>query len=160
MRCPLCNSLEDKVLESRQNSAGTSIRRRRECLSCSYRFTSYERVEEKPVMIVKKDGRREQFRMEKLERGILRALEKRPVSQTTVEDMLHRIEDTVEMQGRFTREIPSKELGDLVLQEMYRVDKVAAIRFASVYKAFETEDEFIQEIESLTLAKDSSGTSR
>jgi transcriptional repressor NrdR len=146
MRCPYCGSLDDKVIESRTMANGESIRRRRECISCGYRFTSYERIEEKPFMVVKRDGRREPFNRLKLEKGIERALEKRPVSTTMVEQLVNEIEDKAVMHGKVSREISTAELGELVLQRLNEVDKVAYIRFASVYKHFENLDEFLTEV--------------
>ena len=149
MRCPYCGSLDDKVIESRMMASGESIRRRRECLGCGYRFTSYERIEEKPVMVVKKDGRREPFEQATLEKGISRALEKRPVSMRMVEQIVSEIEDKAVMSGKVSREISTAELGELVLQRLYEIDKVAYIRFASVYKHFENLDEFITEVKNI-----------
>jgi transcriptional repressor NrdR len=125
---------------------GESIRRRRECNSCGYRFTSYERIEEKPFMVVKRDGRREPFDRAKLERGIQRALEKRPVSTSMVDQLATEIEDEAVMRGKVSREISTADLGELVLQRLYGIDKVAYIRFASVYKHFENLDEFLTEV--------------
>ena len=149
MRCPYCGSLDDKVIESRMMASGESIRRRRECLGCGYRFTSYERIEEKPFMVVQKDGRREPFEQAKLEKGISRALEKRPVSMRMVEQIVSEIEDKAVMSGKVSREISTAELGELVLQRLYEIDKVAYIRFASVYKHFENLDEFITEVKNI-----------
>ncbi|MGL1890313.1 MAG: transcriptional regulator NrdR [Spirochaetaceae bacterium] len=149
MKCPLCGLIQDKVLESRQNSSGTSIRRRRECAACSYRFTSYEKIEEIPLMVVKHDGRRQPFDIKKIERGLSRAVEKRPVPQLTIEKTLHDIEDESELGGKASHEISSDFLGDLILQKLSSIDKVAYIRFASVYRKFENVDEFIEEIEKL-----------
>ncbi|MBR1721614.1 MAG: transcriptional repressor NrdR [Treponema sp.] len=144
MRCPYCGSLDDKVLESRTMANGESIRRRRECVSCGFRFTSYERIEEKPFMVVKRDGRRQPYDRTKLEKGIERALEKRPVSYDTKENILNDIEDRAIMKGRTNREIPTTDLGEIVLERLYETDKVAYIRFASVYRHFENLDEFIK----------------
>lgn len=149
MRCPYCGSYDDKVIESRTMANGESIRRRRECLSCGYRFTSYERIEEKPFMVVKKDDRREPFDSSKLAKGIERALEKRPFSPTMIESIVNDIEDEAVMQGKISREIKSTDLGELVLRRLHEVDKVAYIRFASVYKHFENLDEFINEVNKL-----------
>ncbi len=149
MKCPLCGFVQDKVLESRQNSSGTSIRRRRECSSCSYRFTSYEKIEEIPLMVIKHDGRRQPFDIKKIERGLSRAVEKRPVPQMVIERMLHEIEDEAELGGKANHEISSDFLGDLTLSKLADIDKVAYIRFASVYKKFENVDEFIEEINRL-----------
>lgn len=146
MRCPHCSSLEDRVIESRENAAGTSIRRRRECLSCGCRFTSYEKIEEKQLMVVKRDGRREIFDLQKLERGIQKSLEKRPVSQLAIEEMIHDLEDEASLKGKQNREISSAELGEMVLKKLYNIDRVAYVRFASVYRMFKNVDEFIEEI--------------
>lgn len=154
MRCPYCGSLDDKVIESRTLGTGESIRRRRECISCGYRFTSYERIEEKPFMVVKRDGRRQPFDRAKLEKGIARALEKRPVSATMTDNLISEIEDIVFIRGRTSREIPTEELGDLVLEKLHDLDKVAYIRFASVYRHFENLDEFITEVNKIESSKD------
>ncbi len=146
MRCPHCGNFDDKVIESRTLANGDSIRRRRECLGCGYRFTSYERIEEKQFMVVKRDGRRQPFDRKKLEHGIERALEKRPVSMMTVENIVNEIEDLAVMAGKQAHEISTRELGELVLEKLYAVDKVAYIRFASVYRHFENMDEFIAEV--------------
>ncbi len=149
MRCPYCGSLDDKVLESRTMASGESIRRRRECLSCGYRFTSYERIDEKPFMVVKRDGRRQPFDRTKLEKGIERALEKRPFSTSMVEQITNDIEDLAIAKGKENREITTAELGELVLEKLYELDKVAYIRFASVYRHFENLDEFITEVKNI-----------
>ncbi len=153
MRCPYCGSLDDKVIESRTMANGESIRRRRECIACGYRFTSYERIEEKPFMVVKRDGRRQPFDRSKLEKGIERALEKRPISPSMIESFVNEVEDEAIMRGRTTREISTAALGELVLEHLYSVDKVAYIRFASVYKHFENLDEFINEVNTLGRVK-------
>ncbi len=149
LRSPYCGSLEDKVIESRTMAGGESIRRRRECLSCGYRFTSYEHIEEKPFMVVKRDGRRQPFDRLKLEKGIERALEKRPISTTAIENIVNEIEDLSIMKGKGSREITTAELGDLVLEQLHKIDKVAYIRFASVYRHFENLEEFITEVNKL-----------
>ncbi len=149
MRCPHCGSMDDRVTDSRTLANGESIRRRRECLSCGFRFTSYERIEEKALMVIKRDGRREPFDRQKLERGLQRALEKRPVSQMTIENILNEIEDDAAMLGKGGNEIPSSSLGEMTLHKLHDLDKVAYIRFASVYRKFESMDEFVKEIVSL-----------
>lgn len=159
MRCPYCGSLDDKVIESRTMANGESIRRRRECVSCGYRFTSYERIEEKPFMVVKRDGRRQPFDAAKLEKGIERALEKRSVATATIENLVNEIEDEAIMSCRTSREIPTSQLGELVLQRLYELDKVAYIRFASAYKHFENLDEFIKEIKNVEKLKNKSNKS-
>lgn len=149
MKCPRCGSYEDKVNESRSLADSNSIRRRRLCLACGYRFTSYERIEEKPLMVVKSSGRREPFDKEKLERGVRRAVEKRNISTGKIDDLLDEIEDAAERIGMDTHEVSSRQLGDLVLQKLYSIDHVAYIRFASVYRKFENLEEFIEEIKHL-----------
>lgn len=153
MRCPYCGSLDDKVIESRTMANGENIRRRRECNSCGYRFTSYERVEEKPFMVVKKDGRRQPFDRSKLAKGIERALEKRSVTTGQTENLVNEIEDAAIMSSKSTREISTSQLGEIVMQKLYDLDKVAYIRFASAYKHFESLDEFIQEIKNIERTK-------
>ncbi|MCF7945344.1 MAG: transcriptional regulator NrdR [Spirochaetia bacterium] len=150
MRCPHCGNIDDKVIESRQNSSGTSIRRRRECLKCHYRYTSYEKIEEKPFKVVKRDGRREVFDIAKLENGLQKSLEKRRISQNSVEHILHEIEDKAVLKAGNKREITSKELGDMVLSTLYSVDPIAYVRFASVYRMFDNIDQFLNEIEKLS----------
>ncbi|MCQ2594294.1 MAG: transcriptional regulator NrdR [Treponemataceae bacterium] len=149
MRCPFCGNLDDKVLESRSMANGESIRRRRECTSCGYRFTSYEHIEEKQFMVVKRDGRRQNFDRAKLTKGIERALEKRPLTPEMIENLVAEIEEMAVMKGKTTREISTAELGDLVLEKLFTVDKVAYIRFASVYRHFENIEEFMTEIQKL-----------
>ena len=149
VRCPHCGGIEDRVIESRQNASGTVIRRRRECVECGYRFTSYEHLEEKKLKVIKRDGRREPLDLEKLEAGIQKSLEKRPVSQGVVEDILQSIEDEAMLRARSSHEISTSDLGEMVLQKLYAVDRVAYVRFASVYRMFENVDEFIQAIEDL-----------
>lgn len=149
MRCPYCGNLDDKVLESRTMINGESIRRRRECLACGYRFTSYERIDEKPFMVVKRDGRRQPFDRTKLEKGIVRALEKRPVSTSMVEQISNDIEDLAIKLGKEAREISTASLGELVLEKLSDIDAVAYIRFASVYRHFENLEEFITEVKNI-----------
>ncbi len=146
VRCPYCGGFNDKVLESRTLANGATIRRRRECIDCGYRFTSYEKIEDRQLMVVKKDGRREPFDRGKLGRGISRALEKRPFSSDMIENLLNEIEDLAVMEGKKNGEISSPRLGEIVLRKLYSMDKVAYIRFASVYKHFENLEEFISEV--------------
>jgi transcriptional repressor NrdR len=141
--------MEDKVIDSRTLANGEAIRRRRECLSCGLRFTSYERIEEKPLLVIKRDGRREPFERQKIERGLVRALEKRPVSQMSIENLINEIEDEAAEYAKASNEISSEALGRMVLEKLYSLDKVAYIRFASVYRKYDTLDEFIREIERL-----------
>jgi transcriptional repressor NrdR len=146
MRCPHCGSIDDKVVESRTLANGEAIRRRRECEHCGRRFTSYERTEENQFMVVKRDGKREPFDRSKIERGITRALEKRPVSPMQIESLVNDIEDKTAISGKDSREIDSRIIGDMILEQLSAMDKVAYIRFASVYRHFENLDEFIHEI--------------
>ncbi|MDR0503080.1 MAG: transcriptional regulator NrdR [Treponema sp.] len=146
MRCPHCGTIEDRVVESRSLANGDVVRRRRECVSCNYRFTSYERIDEGLFMVVKRDGRREPFDAHKLERGVSRALEKRPFSQLQIENLVNEIEDETAIISKGSREISSSVIGDLLLKRLSVLDKVAYIRFASVYKHFMDLDEFIKEI--------------
>lgn len=149
MKCPFCLNLEDKVLESRETEDGSVIRRRRECLSCRGRFTSYERLEEKPVLVIKRDGRREQFSREKIIKGIMHACEKRPVSVDTVENMVDAIEREIHREAG--REVVSSKIGEMVMDKLQGTDKIAYIRFASVYRKFEDLSEFIKEVEEITI---------
>lgn len=149
MRCPRCSSLEDKVLESRQNASGTTIRRRRECLSCGYRSTSYERIEDKPVMVIKRDGRREMFDISKVGRGIRSCTEKLSISEHQIETLLQNIEDAIMLKLGNRREISSTEIGEEALRQLKTVDLVAYVRFAAVYKAFNDIEQFIGEIKQL-----------
>lgn len=149
MRCPHCGKLEDKVIESRSLADGTAIRRRRECIDCGYRYTSYERVEERPLMVVKSGGQREPFSREKIERGIQQAVRNRPVSQNQVEEILIDIEDEAMLHAKQSHEVESRKLGEMVLERLYRVDRVAYVRFASVYRKYEDVEEFLEEIERL-----------
>ena len=146
MKCPKCASLDDKVLETRQIDDGSGLRRRRECLNCGYRFTSYEHVKEKSVMVVKRDGRREDFNVQKVINGISKAVEKRPVSQETVEQIAAGIEEKINAKAYSANsmEISSSEVGNLVMEALRDIDKVAFIRFASVY--INEENEFKEKI--------------
>ena len=149
MRCPHCGSIDDKVIESRTLANGEAIRRRRECEHCGYRFTSYEKTEDNQFMVIKRDKRREPFDRNKIQRGIERALEKRPVSQMQIESLVNEIEDETAIFSKGSREIPTTVIGDLILERLGKMDKVAYIRFASVYRHFENPDEFIREINKL-----------
>ena len=150
MRCPHCGTVEDKVVESRTLANGDAVRRRRECISCNYRFTSYERIiDEKSFMVEKRNGKREPFDRGKLERGVARALEKRPFSQMQIESLVNEIEDAVAIESGGANEIPSHEIGEQVLKRLNNLDKVAYIRFASVYKQFNNPEEFINEIKKI-----------
>ncbi len=152
MKCPYCAHLEDKVVDSRESREGEVIRRRRECLECGRRFTSYERVDEIPYMVVKKDGKRERFERQKLIAGLLKACEKRPVKVSALEAIADRVEGA--LQERPDREMPATEIGQVVMQELRQLDKVAYVRFASVYRHFRDIGEFMTELEDLLNAKE------
>lgn len=147
MRCPRCSGLEDKVIQSRISRDGSSIRRRRECIRCSYRFTTYEKVEEYLPLVIKKDGRREAFNPDKVITGITTACEKRPVS---VEDIFA-IKDSIihDLQSKGDREIPSTYIGERVMDALHKLDPVAYVRFASVYREFKDVRDFVDEIKGL-----------
>ena len=147
MKCPFCGYLRDKVVDSRESREGEVIRRRRECLDCSRRFTSYERIDEIPYMVVKKDGTRERFERQKLIAGLLKACEKRPVSVAALEGVADRVE--VMLQERPEKEMSTDEVGSLVMEELKRLDKVAYVRFASVYRHFRDIGEFMDELKDL-----------
>nr|MBA3693805.1 transcriptional repressor NrdR [Acidobacteriota bacterium] len=131
MKCPFCGFLEDKVVDSREAKDGDAIRRRRECLQCSRRFTSYERIDEIPYMVVKKDGKREIFERNKIMAGLLRACEKRPISSSQLESIVDSVEKNV--QDSTDRELPTSEMGKIIMRRLKELDKVAYVRFASVY---------------------------
>ena len=152
MKCPHCAHLGDKVVDSRESKEGEVIRRRRECLNCARRFTSYERIDEIPYMVIKKDGTRERFERQKLIAGLLKACEKRPVSISAVEGVADRVEAM--LQDRPEKEIPTAEVGAFVMQELKRLDKVAYVRFASVYRHFRDIGEFMNELKDLLNPKE------
>src|SRR3982074_2866632 len=152
MKCPYCAHLGDKVVDSRESKEGEVIRRRRECLDCGKRFTSYERIDEIPYMVVKKDGTRERFSRDKLIAGLLKACEKRPVSVAALEGVADRVEVT--LQDRPEKEMPTAEVGAFVMQELKKLDKVAYVRFASVYRHFRDIGEFMTELKDLLNAKE------
>ena len=147
MKCPFCGKADNKVIDSRLSKEGAVIRRRRECLECSRRFTTYERVEELTPMVVKKDGRREQFDRAKIVAGLKRACEKRPVSAEAVEEVADAVERTLSEQAE--KEVESRAIGDLVMARLRTLDEVAYVRFASVYRSFRDVDEFMAELTSL-----------
>ncbi len=147
MKCPYCGHLGDKVVDSRESKEGEVIRRRRECLECGRRFTSYERIDEIPYMVVKKDGRRERFERQKLVAGLLKACEKRPVSVAALEAVADQVEGA--LQEKAEREITTEEIGARVMRELKQLDKVAFVRFASVYRNFRDLDEFKHELNEL-----------
>ena len=147
MKCPFCAHLGDKVVDSRESKEGEVIRRRRECLECGKRFTSYERIDEIPYMAVKKDGTRERFERQKLVNGLLKACEKRPVKVAQVEAVADKVEGL--LQDRPDKEISTAEVGEAVMDELKRLDKVAYVRFASVYRHFRDIGEFMDELKDL-----------
>jgi transcriptional repressor NrdR len=147
MLCPFCGHIEDKVVDSRESKEGDSIRRRRECLNCGRRFTSYERIDEIPYMVVKKDGRREAFDRNKILGGLRRACEKRPISVAQLESIADQIEKVV--QDSSDREVHTSEIGKIIMRRLKALDKVAYVRFASVYLEFEDVGEFMSELKSL-----------
>jgi len=149
MRCPNCGSHDDRVLESRALANGDAVRRRRVCEKCGFRFTSYERIEDKQLAVVKRDGRREPFDRRKIERGVERALEKRPVSRMRIESLVNEVEDEAAIMSGGSGEVPCGAIGDAIMERLGALDKVAYVRFASVYRHFETLDEFVREIGNL-----------
>jgi transcriptional repressor NrdR len=151
MRCPFCGHSEDKVVDSREARDGNAIRRRRECLDCGRRFTSYERIDEIPYMVVKKDGRREPFDRGKILSGLLRACEKRPISTSQLERIADEVEK--EVQESLDRELPTSEIGRLIMRRLKSLDKVAYVRFASVYLQFEDVSAFMNELKALVKSR-------
>ena len=153
MKCPFCGHLDDKVVDSRESREGEVIRRRRECAGCRRRFTSYGRIDEVPYMVVKKDGSRSRFEREKVIAGMLKACEKRPVSVADLEAIANRVEST--LQERPDKEISTEQVGAVVMRELRELDKVAYVRFASVYRDFRDVGEFMTELKGLLDAKES-----
>jgi transcriptional repressor NrdR len=147
MKCPYCGSQSHQVVDKRKGQGADSIRRRRECRDCGKRFTTYERIEASSIMVVKKDGSREPFDRNKILKGILRAVEKRPVSAETIDHIVDSVEASIRKQ--YDKEVESSRVGDLIISELKSVDKVAYIRFASVYKDFKDVESFEEEIRTL-----------
>jgi len=147
MRCPFCSHIQDKVVDSREAKDGDSIRRRRECLECGRRFTSYERIDEIPYMVIKKDGTRESFDRSKVLAGLFRAAEKRPISTMQLEAIANEAEKNV--QDSLDREMPTSDIGKLIMRRLKAIDKVAYVRFASVYLEFEDLSAFMSELKTL-----------
>jgi transcriptional repressor NrdR len=151
MLCPFCGHLEDKVIDSRESKEGESVRRRRECLKCSRRYTTYERIDEIPYMVIKKDGRREKFERQKVLNGLLKAAEKRPIPMSRLAAIIDEVE------GRLSdnpdRELSSAAIGELIMQRLQTLDKIAYVRFASVYRDFQDEEAFLSEITKLMRQK-------
>ena len=152
MRCPKCECRDDKVIDSRTSREGNTIRRRRECLACGYRYTTYEAIERRPLMVVKRDGRREDFNREKLLGGIIRACEKRPVSLREINEAVERL--VGELHDQYDGEVPCKEIGERVMRLLRELDGVAYVRFASVYRRFEEVDEFVEAVKKLETRHD------
>jgi len=147
MKCPYCGKGRDKVIDSRLSSDGRSIRRRRNCLKCKRRFTTYEYIEEVPLMVIKKDGRREPFDRKKILSGVIKACEKRPISMGKLEDMVEQIERHI--QKSFEKEVEAKEIGEVVMTKLAELDEVAYVRFASVYRQFKDIKQFMKELKQL-----------
>ncbi len=144
MRCPFCGSQRDSVIDSRISKNGASVRRRRECLKCRRRFTTYEYVERVPLMVIKKDSRREHFDRQKLMSGLMKACEKRPVSVDRLERLVDDIERKLERKNE--QEVKSKDIGELVMNSLHELDEIAYVRFASVYRQFKDINQFVKEI--------------
>ncbi len=151
MRCPFCKEDDDKVIDSRASGDGFAIRRRRHCQGCDRRFTTYERIEESPLRVVKKDQRREPFERRKVLMGLLRAGEKRALSIQTLEDITERVENRI--LENYDAEVPAEYIGELVMEELKKVDQVAYVRFASVYRDFQDISEFMEELKSMLAKK-------
>ena len=152
MKCPFCGHLQDKVVDSRESKEGDAIRRRRQCLECHRRFTSYERIDEVPYIVVKKDGRRERFERQKVLAGLLKACEKRPVSMMQLETIADKAEMMV--QDSSEREVSTTGIGELIMNELKSLDKVAYVRFASVYLDFKDVQEFMSELKELLKSRE------
>ena len=147
MRCPKCECIEDKVIDSRSSKGGAIIRRRRECAQCTHRFTTYEQIEHQRLMVVKRDGRREEFARDKLLSGISKACQKRPISQQVIEDLTQGIYDSISEE--YSEEVPGMAIGEAVMNGLREIDQVAYVRYASVYRRFEEDDDFVQAVKKL-----------
>ena len=147
MRCPYCKKIQDKVIDSRESSEGVTIRRRRECLKCGRRFTTYERVEEVPLLVIKKDQRRELYDRNKVLAGVQKACEKRPVSREAQEKIVDDLEKMLD--EKYEKEVPSSVLGEFIMDELINLDQVAYVRFASVYRQFKDINHFLKELKGL-----------
>ncbi len=147
MKCPFCGHIEDKVIDSRSSNEDKSVRRRRECIKCKKRFTTYEYIEEIPLMVIKKDGRRESFDRNKIISGIRKACEKRPVSIEKIEAVVDKVEK--ELQKTFDKEVKAQTVGELVMDHLHKLDEVAYVRFASVYRQFKDINHFMKELKDL-----------
>jgi transcriptional repressor NrdR len=153
LNCPFCGHLNDKVIDSRESKEGDAIRRRRQCLACERRFTTYERIDEVPYMVIKKDGRREKFDRQKVLNGLLKACEKRPVSMGKLSETVDRVEAKVTDSA--DREISTTDIGEMLMETLKNVDKIAYVRFASVYRDFQDEQAFFNELKNLMRQKGS-----
>ena len=147
MLCPKCRSVDDKVIDSRSSREGATIRRRRECLKCGHRFTTYEEIEHEGLMVIKRDNRREEFSREKLFHGLKKACQKRPISPQAIEAVLDKIVE--EISNKYETEVPGTAIGECVMRELRALDDVAYVRFASVYRRFQEATDFVQEIKKL-----------
>jgi|SRR5215471_5965110 len=147
MRCPKCGCQDDKVIDSRASREGATIRRRRQCIGCGYRFTTYEEIERAGLVVLKHDGRREEFSKEKLIAGIKKACQKRPISPKIIEELVERIFN--EITDRYEREVPAEFIGKLVMDGLRQIDEVAYVRFASVYRRFQEATDFVHEVKKL-----------
>ena len=147
MRCPKCGCQDDKVIDSRSSREGATIRRRRECIACAHRFTTYEEVERTGLLVLKRDGRREEFSKEKLLSGLRKACQKRPISLKVIEDLVERI--VIEITDKYDREVPADVIGQLVMEGLRATDDVAYVRFASVYRRFQEATDFVHEVKKL-----------
>jgi transcriptional repressor NrdR len=151
MKCPFCGHLEDKVVDSRESREGDAIRRRRQCLACERRFTTYERIDEVPYMVIKKDGRREKFDRQKVLNGLLKACEKRPISMGKLAELVDHVEGKVTDSPDL--EISTIEVGEFLMESLREIDKIAYVRFASVYRDFQDEHAFFEELKALMRQK-------
>ena len=147
MRCPKCHHTSSKVIDSRPSEETDTIRRRRECLSCGYRFNTYERIEKLPLLVIKRDNVREEFNRDKLLRGIIRSAEKRPIQLEAMNNLVDSIEEKIRESGK--QEIPSEVIGEMVMERLFELDEVAYIRFASVYREFQSREMFMKELETM-----------
>jgi transcriptional repressor NrdR len=147
MRCPKCGCQDDKVIDSRASREGATIRRRRECIACGFRFTTYEEVEHAGLLVLKRDGRREEFSKDKLMSGVKKACQKRPVSPKAIEDLVEKIVNQIA--DKYEREVPGEVIGKLVMDELRQMDEVAYVRFASVYRRFQEATDFVHEVKKL-----------
>jgi transcriptional repressor NrdR len=147
MRCPKCGCQDDKVIDSRASREGATIRRRRQCIACGYRFTTYEEIERAGLVVLKHDDRREEFSKDKLFSGIKKACQKRPVSPKAIEDLVEKI--VSELSDKYEREVPSDAIGKMVMDALRQLDEVAYVRFASVYRRFKEATDFVQEVKKL-----------